>query len=170
MLFTADQIRSQVARLRQTHPEELERARRTHQQSLGEAREVSPKREERYDSRSPDEEIFWFHLLGSLVDQSGESLKRSLIALAGKVHAHPIQGRRVFDVPRLRGELQRVQQIDPSELVARAKSVPASAADSLEQKIDAGVEAALGGSSGFSAVELLVAVALMALLVTMGAL
>ena len=147
MLLTADQIRHQAALLRQTHPQELEQAWRTHQQSSREASEASPNGEERCESRSPDEELFWFHLLGSLVDQSGQPLMRALIAITGKVHTHPIQGRRVFDVATLRRELQRVQQMDPSELVAEAKSVPASAADALEREIESGIEAAFSGSS-----------------------
>ncbi len=72
---------------------------------------------------------------------------RALIAIAGRVHMHPIQGRRVFDVSMLRGELQRLQQTDLSELIARAKSVPASAPAALERETESGVEKALSGSS-----------------------
>lgn len=64
-----------------------------------------------------EEELFWFRLLAPIANRPPAEQRRALRDLAGRIHAHPTQGRRVFSVPTLSERLAHVRTIDARELL-----------------------------------------------------
>ena len=121
-------------------------------------------------AESIEEDRFWFELLSPLLDQSGEALENAMRNIDTRAHCHPTQGRRLFDMSTLRRQLERVRRMDSPPVTESAESVPATRVDPVEQEIESGVDTAPSRPGGFSSLELLTVLALIGMLVAIGAL
>lgn len=67
-------------------------------------------------AREIADERFWFNLLSPLRGMYEEEVERTLRMLSSRIHAHPVEGKRLFPYPTLRRKLEWVRRADPRTL------------------------------------------------------